>query len=94
MEQQEMVDLCKQYSLYTWSATGKVNPMPIERAEGIFLYAPDGKRYYDFNSLTYGVAQSLALAEYLGHIITEGEQPGHRSLSTPSSCALNSCTCC
>jgi len=31
--------------------------------------------YYDFNSLTYGVAQSLALAEYLGHIITEGEQP-------------------
>ena len=31
--------------------------------------------YYDFNSLTYGVAQSLALAEYLGHIVTEGEQP-------------------
>ena len=31
--------------------------------------------YYDFNSLTYGVAQSLALAEYLSHIITEGEQP-------------------
>ena len=31
--------------------------------------------YYDFNSLTYGVAQSLALSEYLGHIICEGEQP-------------------
>ena len=31
--------------------------------------------YYDFNSLTYGVAQSLALSEYLGHIIVEGEQP-------------------
>ena len=31
--------------------------------------------YYDFNSLTYGVAQSLALAEYLAHIIVEGEQP-------------------
>jgi dimethylglycine dehydrogenase len=31
--------------------------------------------YYDFNSLTYGVAQGLALSEYLGHIITEGEQP-------------------
>ena len=31
--------------------------------------------YYDFNSLTYGVAQSLALSEYLAHIIVEGEQP-------------------
>ena len=31
--------------------------------------------YYDFNSLTYGVAQSLALSEYLAHIMTEGEQP-------------------
>jgi len=31
--------------------------------------------YYDFNSLTYGVAQSLALSEYLGCIMLEGEQP-------------------
>lgn len=31
--------------------------------------------YYDFNSLSYGVAQSLALAEYLAHIMLEGEQP-------------------
>ena len=31
--------------------------------------------YYDFNCLTYGIAQSLALSEYLCHIITEGEQP-------------------
>ena len=31
--------------------------------------------YYDFNSLTYGVAQSLSLSEYLGHIMLEGEQP-------------------
>lgn len=31
--------------------------------------------WYDFNSLTYGIAQSLALSEYLGHIMLEGEQP-------------------
>ena len=31
--------------------------------------------WYDFNSLTYGIAQSLALAEYLGHIMLHGEQP-------------------
>ena len=32
-------------------------------------------RYYEFNSLTYGIAQSAALAEYLTHIILDGEQP-------------------
>ncbi|GBG33309.1 Dimethylglycine dehydrogenase, mitochondrial [Hondaea fermentalgiana] len=31
--------------------------------------------WYDFNSLTYGIAQSLGLSEYLGHIMLEGEQP-------------------
>ncbi|KAL1499075.1 hypothetical protein AB1Y20_013590 [Prymnesium parvum] len=31
--------------------------------------------YFDFNSLTYGIAQSLALSEYLAHIMLEGEQP-------------------
>jgi len=30
--------------------------------------------YYDFNSLSYGIAHSLPLAEYLSHIILEGEQ--------------------
>jgi taurine--2-oxoglutarate transaminase len=50
MEEKEMVELCKKHSMYSWSAQNKVNPMPLERAEGIFLYAPDGTRYYDFNS--------------------------------------------
>jgi len=30
--------------------------------------------YYDFNTLTYGITQGLPLAEYLTHIILEGEQ--------------------
>ena len=50
MESQEMIDLCLQHSMYTWTATSKVNPLPIERAEGIYLYQPDGKRIIDFNS--------------------------------------------
>ncbi|MBL4847997.1 MAG: aminotransferase class III-fold pyridoxal phosphate-dependent enzyme [Planctomycetes bacterium] len=45
-----MIDLCLQHSMYTWTATSKVNPLPIERAEGIYLYQPDGKRIIDFNS--------------------------------------------
>ena len=31
--------------------------------------------YFDFNSLTYGIAQSLALSEYLVHVMLDGEQP-------------------
>ncbi len=50
MDQNTMIDLCKKHTLYTWAASGSVAPMPIERTEGIFLYSPDGKRYYDFNS--------------------------------------------
>ena len=40
----------QKHTLYTWAASGGVQPMPLERAEGIFLYEPDGTRYYDFNS--------------------------------------------
>ena len=50
MSAEEMVRLCKQHSVYTWSAGDAVNPLPIERAEGVFMYGPNGERYYDFNS--------------------------------------------
>ncbi len=45
-----MIDLCMKHSLFSWSATGKVDPIPVARAEGIYLYSPDGKRWIDFNS--------------------------------------------
>lgn len=31
--------------------------------------------YFDFNTLTYGIAQSLPLARYLGGMIVDGEAP-------------------
>jgi taurine--2-oxoglutarate transaminase len=45
-----MIDLCKQHTLYTWSANDAVNPLPIARAEGVYLYTPEGQRILDFNS--------------------------------------------
>jgi taurine--2-oxoglutarate transaminase len=45
-----MVEACLQHSLYSWSATGAVNPLPVARAEGVYMYTPDGKRILDFNS--------------------------------------------
>ena len=50
MNQQEMIDACLAHTLYTWSATGKVAPMPITRAEGVYLYGPEGQKWLDFNS--------------------------------------------
>ena len=50
MDSKEMVELCLKHSLFSWSATGKVDPIPLARAEGIYLYSPEGKRWLDWNS--------------------------------------------
>jgi taurine---2-oxoglutarate transaminase len=50
MTPQEMIDACKEHTLFSWSARGKVQPMPITRAEGIYLYGPSGEKWMDFNS--------------------------------------------
>ena len=44
MTAEEMVALSRQYSLYEWSAQNAVDPIPVERAEGVYFYSPDGKR--------------------------------------------------
>lgn len=44
MPTQQMVDLCKEHTLYTWSAGNAVNPLPIARAEGVYLYSPQRRR--------------------------------------------------
>jgi taurine--2-oxoglutarate transaminase len=50
MHTQEMIDLCKKHTMYTWAAGDQVAPLPIARAEGVYLYTPEGKRILDFNS--------------------------------------------
>ena len=50
MQTEEMIELCKKHTLYAWAATGGVEPLPITRAEGVYLYGPNDKRYLDFNS--------------------------------------------
>jgi taurine--2-oxoglutarate transaminase len=50
MSAEEIVAACKRYTLYEWSAQNAVDPIPVERAEGIYFYTPDGKRFIDFNS--------------------------------------------
>src|SRR6185503_10963036 len=50
MTADEIVALSRKYTLYEWSAQNAVDPIPVERADGIYFYTPDGKRYIDFNS--------------------------------------------
>src|SRR3954451_6616679 len=50
MTADEIVSLSRKYTLYEWSAQSAVDPIPVERAEGIHFFTPDGKRYIDFNS--------------------------------------------
>ncbi|HZA26689.1 MAG TPA: aminotransferase class III-fold pyridoxal phosphate-dependent enzyme [Actinomycetota bacterium] len=51
----EIVSLSRRYTLYDWTAQEKADPIPVERAEGVYFYTPDGKRYLDFNSQLMGV---------------------------------------
>ncbi|MFH1184891.1 MAG: aminotransferase class III-fold pyridoxal phosphate-dependent enzyme [Chloroflexota bacterium] len=47
---QEIIDLSKEYTFFSWSVQGQVNPIPVDRAEGIYFWDTDGKRYIDFSS--------------------------------------------
>jgi taurine--2-oxoglutarate transaminase len=47
---QEILQLNREYTLFSWATQGKLNPIAIDRAEGIYLWDTDGRRYMDFSS--------------------------------------------
>jgi taurine---2-oxoglutarate transaminase len=50
MEIDEILYNNNEYTLYSWSKQKGLNPINVERAEGIYLYDYSGKRYIDFSS--------------------------------------------
>jgi taurine--2-oxoglutarate transaminase len=48
--QHDTVDLNKEYTFFSWAVQGAVDPIPVERAEGVYFWDTSGKRYLDFNS--------------------------------------------
>ena len=48
----EILPLSKEHVFWTWSAQAKVNPIAIKRAQGVYFWDVDDKRYLDFNSMT------------------------------------------
>lgn len=48
----QILPLMREHGFWTWSAQGKVNPISVARAKGVYFWDTDGKRYLDFNSMT------------------------------------------
>ena len=48
----EILPLSKEHVFWTWSAQAKVNPIAVKRAEGVYFWDVNDKRYLDFNSMT------------------------------------------
>jgi taurine--2-oxoglutarate transaminase len=49
---EEILPLSLEHSFWTWSAQGKVAPIPVTRAKGVYFWDVNGKRYLDLNSMT------------------------------------------
>ena len=46
----EIVALSRQHTIFEWSAQSAVDPIPVDRAKGVYFWTPEGKRFLDFNS--------------------------------------------
>src|SRR5215212_4987025 len=50
MTSEEIVALNRAHTFFSWSVQGAIDPIAIDRAEGVYLYTPEGQRILDFNS--------------------------------------------
>jgi len=50
LSKEQIISDSKEFSLFSWSAQASVNPIAIERAEGVYLYDYDGNKIIDFSS--------------------------------------------
>ncbi|MBL6980050.1 MAG: aminotransferase class III-fold pyridoxal phosphate-dependent enzyme [Anaerolineales bacterium] len=47
---EEIVQLSKEYTFFSWAIQSQVNPIPVTKSEGVYFWDADGKRYLDFSS--------------------------------------------
>lgn len=50
MDNNKIKELDKKYNLHSWSVQGTLDPLVIEKAEGIYFWDSNGKKYYDMSS--------------------------------------------
>jgi len=49
-EREEVLKNNSDYTLFSWSKQKGIDPICVQRADGVYLYDYDGKRYLDFSS--------------------------------------------
>ena len=49
LSREQTIEYDKKYNQHPW-LKGNTEPIPIEKAEGIFFYDFNGKKYYDMSS--------------------------------------------
>ncbi|HBY09234.1 MAG TPA: aspartate aminotransferase family protein [Chloroflexi bacterium] len=52
LSKDEIISTSREHVFWTWSTQGKVNPIPVKHAEGVYFWDLDEQRYLDFNSMT------------------------------------------
>jgi taurine--2-oxoglutarate transaminase len=48
---QEIIDRCMRHNFWTWAAQKEIQPVAVQRAQGVYFWDFEGKRYLDFNSM-------------------------------------------
>lgn len=51
MDRDDVLSLSRKHNFWTWSVQDHVEIIPVEKAEGVYFWDFDGKRYLDFNSM-------------------------------------------
>jgi taurine--2-oxoglutarate transaminase len=50
MKSEEIIQLNREYTFFSWTAQAGLDPIPVVRAEGVYFYDADGKRYLDLSA--------------------------------------------
>lgn len=74
IDDSEILSSSLEHSFWTWSAQGKVAPIPVKRAKGVYFWDVDGKRYLDFNSMTMCVNIGHGDERVINAIIEQARQ--------------------
>lgn len=70
----EILPLTMQHNFWTWSAQSKVAPIPVIRAEGVYFWDADNKRYLDFNSMVMCTNIGHGNQRVIGAIVDQARQ--------------------
>ena len=70
----EIVRLAKRHTIFEWAVQGVVDPVPVARANGVFFWTPEGRRFIDFNSQLMSVNIGHGDARVLAAMSAQAEQ--------------------